>query len=370
MKFKNGFAGDVRQWLRPVCALLVAGAAASAVDVPATPRPGYVIENAPDVDRNVATVLAPRKPPMDTAAISNAWKGIVADCTRAPVKIIFDTDIGTDIDDAFALAFALRRRELQVCAITTSRGEVEQRAAIVSRLLQVLGRQDIPFAPGSPKMINGSTLRDKPVDQFPFAGPEGDRPRVACPEAQELFRRTIQANWGEVWLVVLGPMTNAALLLRDHAELAPGLKGIVCMGGEPWRAHVETNLGIDPEAATIVCHSGLLKFAGTDDVTMRLLMPQPDMDRLGRTDTPVGRALTELNRLYRTQQTTKPGPVAFDVCPLVWLFAPELFSTESRGVAVNDKGLMTLSPTAPPCALSTNMNAVAVHRLLMDTLAP
>ena len=320
------------------------------------------------MDRNVAAVLGPRKPPMDTAAIAAAWKAIVADSARPPVKIIFDTDIGTDIDDAIALAFALRRPELNVCAITTSRGEVEQRAAIVSRLLQVMGRTAVPFASGSPKLINGSVLRDKPVDQFPFAGPENNRPRPACADAQELFRRVIQANWGEVWLVVVGPMTNAAILLRDHADLAAGLKGIVCMGGEPWRAHAETNIANDPEAAGIVCRSGLLKFAGTDDVTMRLLLPQPDIDRLGRTETPVARALVTLYGLWRTQVTAKPGPVAFDVNPIVWLFAPELYSTVSRGVTVDHKGLMTLSPTAPACALSTDMNVVAVHRLLMDTL--
>jgi inosine-uridine nucleoside N-ribohydrolase len=97
-------------------------------------------------------------------------------------------------------------------------------------------------------------------------------------------------------------------------------------------------------------------------------MPKPDIDRLRQTDTPIARALVELYGLWRTQQTTKPGPVVFDMCPLTWLFAPELFTTDSYGVQVDAKSIMTRSATAPACAVSTDMNTVAVHRLLMDTL--
>jgi purine nucleosidase len=351
-----------------VIAVLGAVAPGAAAADRVSPRQPYDVENAVDVDRSIAEVLAPRRPPIDLAPITRDWKAIVAASARPPIKIIFDTDIGTDIDDAIALAFALRRPELQVCAVTTSRGEVQQRAAIVSRLLQVVGRTEVPFAPGSPVRADGSTMRDKPVDQFPFAGPEGDRPRPAAADAQELFRRVIEANRGEVWLVVVGPMTNAAILIRDHPDLARGLKGIVCMGGEPTRASVETNIGNDPEAAAIVCRSGLLKFVGTDDVTRRLLMPKPDIDRLRATDSPVARALVQLHALWRPTVGMKPGPVLFDVNPVVWLFAPELYSTVSRGLTVDPKGITTPSASAPPCELSTDLNAVAVHRLLMDAL--
>lgn len=347
--------------------LFAAADSAAAPDVRVPAKEAYDIDSAADVDHAISTTFGPRQPPMDTRALTAAWKGIVADGTRPPIKIIFDTDIGTDIDDAIALAFALRRPELEICAIATSRGEVRQRAAIVSRLLQVMGRPDIPYAPGSPKLISGAVMRDKPVNQYPFAGPAGDRPAPACDDAQQLFRQIIQANWGEVWLVVTGPMTNAARLIRDHPDLAAGLKGIACMGGEPTRARPETNIKNDPEAAEIVCRSGLLKFAGTYDVTVRLLMPKPDIDRLRQAGTPLARALVKLVGLWRTQQPLKPGPVVFDLSPIVWLFAPELFSTVPQGLKVDSHAIMTPSD-APPCAVSTDINAVAVHRLLMDTL--
>src|SRR6185436_5571914 len=150
------------RWLALMAALGGLAPAATGAE-PAPAKQSYDVDNAADVDRTIAETLGPRRPPIHTASIGKAWKAIVADATRPPVKIIFDTDIGTDIDDAIALSFTLRRPELQVCAITTSRGEVHQRAAIVSRLLQVLRRTEVPFAPGSPTLLDGRTLRDKPV---------------------------------------------------------------------------------------------------------------------------------------------------------------------------------------------------------------
>jgi len=334
-----------------------------------------------DVDRAMEVTFVPRKPPMNIEPLRAAWRAIVtdaanrapekpvADTTRPPVKIIYDTDIGTDVDDAIALAFALRRPEIQVLAVTTSRKEVHQRAAIVSRLLQVMGRTDVPYAPGSPVLFDGTVSREtKPVNQFPFAGSEDDRPKPACDDAQELFRQVIEANPGEVWLVIVGPFTNAAILLRDHPDVATKLKGMVCMGGDLSRPQNETNIDNDRSAAPSVYASGLLKFDGTDDVTMRILVPKQDIEHLRAADTPTSRALLELIGYWKkTTAYSKPGPVLFDICPVVWLFRPDLFTTTETGIVV--QGAKTFaSEAAPPCAASTDVDAVAVRRLMIDTL--
>ncbi|HEV7218423.1 MAG TPA: nucleoside hydrolase, partial [Terriglobales bacterium] len=67
----------------------------------------------------------------------------------APEKIIIDTDIGDDVDDAFAVALALRSPELQVLGISTTFGDTETRAKLLDRLLGEAGRQDIPVAVGA-----------------------------------------------------------------------------------------------------------------------------------------------------------------------------------------------------------------------------
>src|SRR4029077_15375428 len=63
-------------------------------------------------------------------------------------KIIIDTDIGDDVDDAFAVALALRSPELQILGITTAFGDTETRAKLVDRILGEVGRGDIPVAAG------------------------------------------------------------------------------------------------------------------------------------------------------------------------------------------------------------------------------
>ena len=70
--------------------------------------------------------------------------------TPARVPVILDTDIGDDIDDAFALALLLQSPELDVRGVTTVFGDAHTRALIVCRLLHELGRKDIPVASGQP----------------------------------------------------------------------------------------------------------------------------------------------------------------------------------------------------------------------------
>ena len=62
----------------------------------------------------------------------------------APEKIIIDTDIGDDVDDAFALALAVKSPELQVLGVMTTFGDTEARAKIADRFLGEVGRAEIP----------------------------------------------------------------------------------------------------------------------------------------------------------------------------------------------------------------------------------
>src|ERR1700693_6349982 len=78
------------------------------------------------------------------------WPGLswAQGAERAPEKIIIDTDIGDDVDDAFALALAVRSPELQVLGVTTTFGGTEARAKIADRFLGEVGRAEIPVLAG------------------------------------------------------------------------------------------------------------------------------------------------------------------------------------------------------------------------------
>ena len=69
---------------------------------------------------------------------------------RDVISLILDTDIGDDVDDAFALAFAARHPKIRLCAVTTVLGDTRWRAALALRLLDELGVSDVPVAAGEP----------------------------------------------------------------------------------------------------------------------------------------------------------------------------------------------------------------------------
>ncbi|HUH08060.1 MAG TPA: nucleoside hydrolase, partial [Egibacteraceae bacterium] len=65
-----------------------------------------------------------------------------------PHTVALDTDIGTDVDDALALAFAVRHPDIELRAVTTVSGDTRRRARIAATLLSLAGRDDIEVAAG------------------------------------------------------------------------------------------------------------------------------------------------------------------------------------------------------------------------------
>ena len=79
-----------------------------------------------------------------------------------PTKVLLDTDIGSDIDDAVCLAYLLAQPECELLGITTVSGEPVQRAMIASAVCTLAGQQ-IPIYPGAAdpllgKMIGGALV--------------------------------------------------------------------------------------------------------------------------------------------------------------------------------------------------------------------
>src|SRR5579864_235953 len=119
----------------------------------------------------------------------------------APGKIIIDTDIGDDIDDAFAVALALRSPELQILGITTTFGDTEMRAKLLDRLLGEVGRTDIPVAAGPPTPPKTAFTQLRYAQGGHFAKP-------SHPDAVTFLLEQIRQHPGEITLVCIGPLVN------------------------------------------------------------------------------------------------------------------------------------------------------------------
>src|SRR5690348_15439919 len=117
----------------------------------------------------------------------------------APVeKVIIDTDIGDDIDDAFAVALALRSPELQILGITTTFGDTEARARIVDRMLGEIARSDIPVLAGVPTQTKNPMSQRRYGDASRFT-------RASHPPAVEFILDQIGRYPGQITLVAIGP---------------------------------------------------------------------------------------------------------------------------------------------------------------------
>ena len=83
--------------------------------------------------------------------MSNCFNHRVTDPAKIP--ILLDTDIGSDIDDAVALAYLLRQPRCELVGITTVTGEVAQRSALAAAVCDAAGRPGIPVHSGAAKPL-------------------------------------------------------------------------------------------------------------------------------------------------------------------------------------------------------------------------
>lgn len=145
------------------------------------------------------------------------------------VKVILDTDIGTDIDDAICLTYLLANPECDLLGITTVTGEPEKRAMLASSLCMLAGK-DIPIYPGTaePLIIE---QQQKIAQQAKSLEKWEHKKEFPNGQAIEFMRRTIRNNPGEVILLSIGPLTNLGLLFKVDEEIPSLLKGLVMMCG-------------------------------------------------------------------------------------------------------------------------------------------
>ena len=212
------------------------------------------------------------------------------------IKILLDTDVGDDIDDAFAISLLLNTPGIQTLGITTVFRNASMRARLAVQLLHAFGRDDIPVCAGTGPPL----IQKEDIGQIPCQCNE-ETLRYSYDtdkNAVDFIRQTVSDNPGEITLLCIGPLTNAALFIRGYPEEAKLLKKIVLMGGCFYSHYTEWNVISDPEAAHIVFSSGIPVFAVGLDVTLKCRISAEQSDLILRfQDEQSGRG--ELSRIYK-----------------------------------------------------------------------
>lgn len=284
-----------------------------------------------------------------------------------PRRVIIDTDPG--VDDCAAILLALSSPELQVDALTVSygNGAMAQCAANARRILAAAGRADIPVYPGA----SGPLLRP-PVAGWAAhihgddalggvgadAGAGEARPGgndVSRRAAVAIVRRALTAP-GEITLLALGRMTNAALALRLAPEAAKALAGVVVMGGAvrvPGNVSpvATANLYEDPEAAAILYDAGVPVVQVGLDVCDQCGLSAAQFERLRECAAPAVQLLVSASA-YTQQAYRRLGRLANgeavrynDVPAAAYAVAPGLMTTRRLAVAVDTGSDLTRGQT-------------------------
>jgi purine nucleosidase len=209
-------------------------------------------------------------------------------------RIVIDTDGG--VDDALALFLALSWPDTHVEAVTTVHGNVPVETATrnVREVLHLAGRE-VDLAEGRATPL--TTLFSKsstPVSAPHVHGRDGlggwihTAPLGAAPPAAISASKAIAARArqfpGEVTLITIGPLTNAAVALREDPEGFRLLKRIVTMGGAVRErgnvtATAEFNFFADPRAAREIVHSGVPLKLVSLDATHQVAFTRERLDR-------------------------------------------------------------------------------------------
>lgn len=170
-------------------------------------------------------------------------------CPQKPIDMVLDTDAYNEIDDQYAIAYAISAKKLNLKALyaapfdnslsTGPADGMEQSYQEILKLLQLMGRE-IPVFRGSDAFMANEKI---PVDS---------------PAVHDLVERAMQYTWeNPLYVVAIGAITNIASALLVKPEIADRIV-VVWLGGHTleWPHNSEFNLRQDIAAARVVYNSG------------------------------------------------------------------------------------------------------------------
>jgi purine nucleosidase len=274
--------------------------------------------------------------------------------------VIFDTDIGTDIDDAYALAALINRPELRLLGVTTVSGDAVARARLAAKLLHVAGDKwdRVPVYAG----ISGSTQYMKQVEWADgFASGN-----LHTSGGVDFMRREINAHPGEITLIAVGELTNVAALLESEPGIARRIRAISLMGGSIYRGYApgskpepEWNIKSNAVAARTVFTSGVPLLIAPLDSTADLKLTPEMRVRLYARGTPLNDALASLDQMWRyTNHWKGDVPTLFDVLAVNLVSPRKPYPLAALNIQVAEDGLTLPVEGATNAHVALNVDAV------------
>ena len=273
-------------------------------------------------------------------------------------KIIFDTDLGGDIDDAFAHALVQISPEFEVLGITVADGPTEGRARASCRMLYEAGQEHIPVAVGRPTRQGSS-----PPPQLSW-GKGFERYQPIKKPAAEFIVETLRKYPHQVTIISVGPVTNLADAIDKDPEAWKLVKEVYSMfgsfymgyGGDP-RPSAEWNVVADVASSRKFMTSQVpITLAGLDVTTMVKFSEQRRLQLLYR-NSPLTDAISALYTLWSIDNPQGRTPTLFDPVAVAMAITGEFVTTREAHVRVTDEGYTVVDESQPPnCSIGMRVS--------------
>ena len=270
-------------------------------------------------------------------------------------RAVFDTDIGSDVDDVLALAVILGSPELELGGVCTVYGDTLLRARMVARVAGTAGRDVGAIVPGRTATRSGREVW--------WAGHEGallpdlDRERVdTATDPIELLRMSPA-------VIAVGPLTNVAEAVErpDRA-----IEQLCVMGGDFGLGNAEHNIKCDVDAAAAVFASGVPATVIGLDQTTRIRLGAAVVAEI-ETAGPLGRLLAaEMRQFWKF--SAQDSNVPHDPAAVLTLTDPELFTFATGRIEVDPEGFTRFASGDGPHRIVTDLDSERVGRRIVDRI--
>ncbi|WP_159622737.1 nucleoside hydrolase [Ruania rhizosphaerae] len=251
-------------------------------------------------------------------------------------SVVLDTDLGTDVDDAMALALLLGSPEVELAAVTTVYGDTLLRARLVQRYAGLAGRR-LPVWAGEPATRSGREVW--------WAGHEGslhpdlEAEHIEPGDGAASLAEAVTSQRGRDVLAI-GPLTNLALALERTPAVADSARGFWLMGGDFTAPEPEHNIRSDVDAAAVVFDSGAPIVIAGVDVTRQVRIGTRQLEQIagaGRIGAALAADIDQWWKFWNETWNVPHDPVA-----ALALLRPDLVTLSEPGrVHVSDDGITT-----------------------------
>lgn len=297
------------------------------------------------------------------------------------IPVILDTDIGSDIDDTWALIMLLNCPELDLRLVTTVGGDTVYRAHLTAKLLQTAGRSDIPIAAGLNDPEGGQKFQQPWLEGFD----PGAYPGQILDDGAQAMVDVIMASPKPVTVIAIAVATNIARALEIEPRIASkcrfvGMHGSIYIGydGQPG-AVAETNVRYDvPALRKVFAAPWLEKIITPLDTCGLVVLDGERYQQVCHSENPMLKALIENYKIWaklvswmKVDYEDVKTSVLFDTVAVYLAYSADLLEMETIHLGVSDDGLTLLDPAGDEVKTALRWrNLDSFYQHLLERLNP